>query len=61
VSGYVKVSNKDQYQHWVDYEPFLSIKHGAVLYNLDTDKGQSGAPAYLIFGDRVTLLGIHNG
>jgi V8-like Glu-specific endopeptidase len=61
VSGYVKVKDEDEYRHWVDFEPFLEIKHGAVLYNLDTDVGQSGSPAYLIFGDRVILVGIHNG
>ena len=32
-----------------------------MFYNIDTDAGQSGAPAYLIFGDRVILIGIHKG
>ena len=37
------------------------MKHESVFYNLDTDEGQSGAPAYIIFGDRVILIGIHKG
>jgi V8-like Glu-specific endopeptidase len=32
-----------------------------MFYNLDTEEGESGAPAYLIFGDQVILIGIHKG
>ena len=32
-----------------------------MFYNIDTTEGQSGAPAYLIFEDRIILIGIHKG
>ena len=61
VSGYVQARRGNEYRHWVAYEPFLKAKHGAVFYTLDTDEGQSGSPVYIIFGDRVILIGIHKG
>jgi len=37
------------------------IKFGAAFYEIDTDGGQSGAPAYLMYGDGIILMGIHKG
>jgi V8-like Glu-specific endopeptidase len=61
VAGYIRVKDQDQYRQWIGLEAFLSTKFGANYYNLDTEVGESGAPAYLIVGDKVILIGIHKG
>lgn len=39
----------------------MQIKFGAVFYDIDTSAGQSGSPAYLQYGDKFLLFGIHKG
>lgn len=39
----------------------LQIKNDAIYYNIDTEGGQSGSPAYLKYGDKIILVGIHKG
>jgi V8-like Glu-specific endopeptidase len=61
VSGYVRFPNTNKYVLINHFERFLKVKHGAAFYNIDTARGQGGAPVYLIFDNKVLLIGIHKG
>ena len=61
VSGYVQDSDTTEYRHWTHFQALAEIKYGAVFYDIDTKGGQSGSPAYLRYGDKVILIGIHKG
>ena len=61
VSGYVQDPHTCEYRHWTHFQAQAQIKYGGVFYDIDTEGGQSGAPAYLRYGDKVILIGIHKG
>ena len=61
VSGYVQDPHTYEYRHWTHLQALAQIKYGAAFYDINTEGGQSGAPAYLRYGDKVILIGIHKG
>jgi V8-like Glu-specific endopeptidase len=61
VSGYVQDPHTVEYRHWTHFQNLAQINLGAILYNIDTEGGQSGSPAYLLYDGKVILIGIHKG
>ena len=61
MSGYVQDPHTTEYRHWTHFQALEQIKYGAAFYDIDTKGGQSGSPAYLRYGDKVILIGIHKG
>ena len=61
VSGYVSDPHTGLYRHWTHFQTLAEIKYRAAFYDIDTEKGQSGSPAYLRYGDKIILIGIHKG